>query len=166
MDGRLDAPRHLRPPVQQRQGPFDLGRPDEADGAAWWVETLLRDELRQRARHLQDRGAAAGVVVRAGPRMIEMAAEDDLLVAQVRAGNGGRGDLVRAGLLARLDDRVQPDRLAGREPLLQRACGLERDHEAEGLERRECVEMAPADEVLVLAPPRRLLVLRVADDAC
>src|SRR6185436_15459087 len=124
-------------------------------------EAFLGHELRQRARDLEDRRAAAGVVVRAGARVVEMAAEDDLLLAQLRPRHRRRHELVCARLLPRADDGMHADGLVPREPLLQRARGFERDHERERLHRREGLEMSPADEVLVLAVPRGALVLRV-----
>src|SRR6202008_3522364 len=108
-----------------------------------------------------------GVVVRAGTRMIEMATEDDLLIAQIASRNRGGGDVVRARLVSRADKSVHADRFAGGEALLQRACGPERDHECERplIVGREGLQMAPADERVVLAVPRRALVLRVTDDS-
>ena len=78
----LDARRELGPAVEQRQRALDLGRPDEAERArAARARRPSAISFDERARDLQDRGAAAGVVVGARARMVEVAAEDDLLAA-------------------------------------------------------------------------------------
>src|SRR6185503_5028712 len=94
MHRRLDPRRDLRLAVEQRQRALDLRREDEADRAPRRLEALLVDQLRKRPRDLEDRRAAAGVVVRARARMIEVATEDDLLAAQLSTGNRRRRDLV------------------------------------------------------------------------
>lgn len=159
--------RQLRLGVQQRQRPFNLRRPDEADRAARRPEALLVDELAERARDLEDRRAAAGVVVRPRPRVIEVATEDDLLARDggIGAGDRGRGDVVEAGLHLRADDGMKANALSVREARLQRARVAEGDHEGEGLRGREGLEVAPADERLVLLRPRRALIRGVADQS-
>ncbi len=74
------------------------------------------------------------------------------------------GNAVDPGVLPGLDARPQPHRPARREPRLPGPRLLERHHEGERLRLRESVEMPPADEVLVLLPPPRHLVLGVGDD--
>src|ERR1700692_3650256 len=90
VNGRLDARGQLRPAVEQRHRPLDLRRPDESNGAARRRDALLVDQLVKRPGNCQDGGAAAGVVVRSRPRMIEVTTEDDLLIANggIDAGNG------------------------------------------------------------------------------
>ena len=79
------APRELGPGVQERDRAFDLGGPEEADRPSRPRQRAARDQSLQRARDLEDAGAAAGVVVRSRRGMVEVAGIDDLLV------RGGRG---------------------------------------------------------------------------
>ena len=109
----LDARREIRPRVEQRRGPFDLRRPEEAQRPRRPRQLPFLDQLLQRPRHLQDGDAAAGVVVRAGPLVVEVAAESDLLVQlRVGAGDGGRDHQVAPGMLAGLYSGAEPDLLA------------------------------------------------------
>ena len=103
--------RELRLAVQQRQRAFDFRRPDKADRACRPREFSVVDQLLQRARHFQNRHAAAGVVVRAGPLVIQMATERDLFVFKFRIGAGNRRghDLQVPGMLPGLYDRMQLD---------------------------------------------------------
>src|SRR5947207_11679208 len=69
-------------------------------------------------------------------------------------------------MLSRAHDRVQADVLTFCEPVAQYARVAERDHEREGRRSTKCIEMAPSHEGLILFPPRRVLIRRVADDSC
>jgi len=163
----LGARRDLRPLVQQRQRALHLVGKDEAQRARRPRQLAFLDQLGERARHFEDGGAAAGVVVGARARMVEVTAEGDLLAAArgVAAGKRGGDHLVRARVLAGAHLRRQPHRLAAREPRLEVARGGERDHEGEARHGVEAAEVAPADEGGVVPPPGRALVLDVADDA-
>src|SRR5581483_10341106 len=92
------------------------------------------------------------------------AGEKDLVRAVAARDHRGR-DQIGARALAGIDLGAQMDGLAARQALLPGVGARRRDHEGEGGMRRERVEMAPADEALVLAPPAGVLVLRPGDDA-
>jgi hypothetical protein len=63
------------------------------------------------------------------------------------------------------DDRVKRDCLASAQPLLERARLAQRDHDREGVGPASRVEMAPADQILVVAPPCADLIRVVADES-
>ena len=56
----------------------DLGQPEEADRPPRTRQRALPDRRRERARDLEDRGAAGGVVVGAGGLVAEVRGQDDL----------------------------------------------------------------------------------------
>src|SRR5439155_9468055 len=118
------------------------------------------------AGDFEDGDAATGVVVGAGTLVLEVATEGDLFVFELGIGRRDRGgnDFEISGMLSRFDYRAQLDLLALAEAFTQRACSFQRNHEAEGLVRRESFEVAPADQIFVFARPSGFLVLRVADD--
>src|SRR3954469_20737533 len=60
---------------------------------------------------------------------------------------------------------MQPDALAPGQPSLQGSGLADGDHDREGVVPPARVEMSPADEVLVVAPPGAHLVRRIADQA-
>ena len=99
--------------------------------------------------------------------MIEVAAEGDFFVFQVGIGAGdcGGDDFAETGMLAGFDGGVELDFFAGGEALLQRARGFERNHKSEGFVGRESFEVAPTDEILIVAGPGGRLILCVADDS-
>ena len=167
VDRGAGAPRDLGTVVQQRQRALDLGREDEAQGARRPRQAAVGDQRRERPRHFQDGGATAGVVVGARPRVVEVAGEDQLLLASRRVGAGeGRGDhVVGAVVLPGAHSGVQANRLAAREPRLQLARRAERDHERERGGGVEAADVPPAHQGGVVPPPGRALVLGVADDA-
>ena len=120
----------------------------------------------QRSGDLQIRGAAAGVVVRARLLVIQVAAEDDLAGGWIGAGNGRDERLVAHGVVvARANDGVERDVLAARQPLLQRPRLADRNHDRERVLASARVEMAPANQILIVAPPGAHLVRVVADQA-
>ena len=67
-------------------------------------------------------------------------------------------------MLSRANQRVHAHCFTTGHPVLQRPCFLERNHERERRGRGKGVEMSPAHEVLVFAPPGRPLVLGETDD--
>ena len=147
VDDRPDALRELRLGVQQRQRAFDFRRPDEANRTRRLGEFSFDDQFLQRASNLQNRHAAAGVVVRAGTLVIEVAAEGNLLVVELRIGAGNRRGhhFGVAGMLPGFYDRVQLDLLAVTEPFAQHPRRLQRNHEAERFIGRKCFQVAPAN---------------------
>ena len=99
-----------------------------------------------------------------GRWMIEVAGET-ISCARSRAGDHRRRDQIRAGGAGRPRPRARRRTVS---PFASRCLpGMgagRRDHEGEG-RVVPGVEVPPADQALVLAPPRRLLVLRPGDDA-
>ena len=85
---------------------------------------------------------------------------------RIGARDGRRRDVVGARMLARLARPRAADRLAAARaaPGTARACFSETMKANVGVFAKR-VEVPPAHQVLVLAPPGRALVLRVADDA-
>ena len=145
---------------------LDFGRPDEAQRTPRRCQPALANQLRKGSRDLENRRAAAGIVVGARARMIEVTAEDDLLAAHLRIGpaNRRRGNRIGPRFGAGIDACREPHRLARREARGERTGARRRDHERESLHLRKTVEVSPADERGVLAPPTLTLVLRPADD--
>src|SRR4030081_3187016 len=66
---------------------FDLRSPDKAQRAPRTRESTGRDQPRQHASRLEYCHASAGVVIRAGPLVVEMTAVDDSARRGIRAGN-------------------------------------------------------------------------------
>ena len=71
----------------------------------------------------------------------------------------------RAVVVRRLDDRVQLDVLPFREPRLQRARLADGNQDREHVVPAVRVEMASADQILIVAPPAARLVRVVADES-
>ncbi len=130
-------------------------------------QSALTDRLRQRAGRLRESWRSRWHCRSRRALVIEMAAVDDLLVAQhrIRARYRRCHHVVRSRMPRRAHDRMQPDALSRRQPLLQRSGLLERDHERERVEGRKAVQMPPAHKVLIFRPPRGALVLRITHDS-
>src|SRR6187402_1824244 len=90
--------------------------------------------------------------------MIQVAGIDDLARA-VLPRNDGRWDKIGSGRPARLDTRTQPDLFAAPKPFLpcMRSCRRNHERERRVLPR---IEVSPANQVLILAPPALFLILR------
>src|SRR6266446_3360369 len=163
---RLDSPRKLRFSVQQRQRPLNLRRPEKSNRPRRPCQLPLRNQFLQRPSHLQNRHAPARIVVRPWPLMIQVAAKHNLLLLQfrIRAWNRRRHHFICARVLSRLHHRMQPNRFPAPQPLPQSPRRLQRHHEPKRLVWRESLQMPPPNQILILAPPRRLLVLRIADN--
>ena len=135
------------------------------------VRTRRRNPLRvdqhlQRSRDLEVRGAAAGVVVRARLLVIEMAAEHDVAGGGDRCRESSR-PAFRSGIASSLRARTTACsvmRSPRGEPLLQRPRLADRNHDRERVPAAARVEMAPANQILIVAPPRADLVRVVADE--
>src|SRR6266481_5175431 len=149
--------------IQQRHRSFNLWRPNKSNRSRRPCHLSLVDQLLQRSRHLQNRHAPAGVVVRPRPLMIQMARKRDLLLLQlrIRPRNRRRHYFIIPRMLPRLHQCVQHDSFAPRQPLAKSARRLQRHHERKRLVLRKRLQMPPANQVLIFAPPSRLLVLRV-----
>ncbi len=136
----------------------DLGKPEEADRPFRRRERPAPDGGRERASDLEDRRAARRVVVGARGLVAEVRREDDLARGRVGAGDRRHDDVVGRGDHLRVDARREHDRFARGEP---RAEGLGLafgHHEREAVPELVRREVAPADEVAVVAGPRRRLV--------
>ena len=167
MDHGAELRTHLRSRVKERHRPLDLRRPHEAQCARRSGKPSVGYEARHRPRDLEDRHAAAGVVVRARPLVIEVATEDDLLAPQrgIVPGDRRRDDAEHPRMPRRPHHGVERDPFPVRQSLLIRAPLLERDHDAERPPGRERVEVPPPDHVVIVLPPRGHLVHRVAHHA-
>ena len=160
---RLDPLCKLRLGIQQRNCPFNLRRPNKSNRPRRSRQRPLVDQLLQRPRHLQNRHAPAGIVVRSRPLMVQVARKRNLLLLQlrIRPRNRRRHHFIISRMLSRLHHRMQPDLFSALQPFLHRPRRLQRHHERKRLVLRKCLQMSPADQILILAPPRRFLVLRV-----
>ena len=163
MDRRHGPGLEFGPGVEQGDRALDLGRPDEADRPLRARQPAGGDEPVQATGDLEDSRAAAGIVVGARRRVIEMAGKNDLLIAPFARDHRGR-DQIGPRRAPRLDLGAKPDRLTGLKPLLPCPGLGRRDHEGEGRMGAERVEMAPANQAFILAPPGGALVLRPGDD--
>ena len=162
-----DSAREFGLRIQERGGAFDLRRPDKSQRARGPRELAFVDQLLNRSRDFKNGDAAAGVVVRAGALMIQVATIGDFFVAQFRvgAGNRRRDNAEHARVLARFHNRVHANLLAARQTIPQGAGRLQRQHKRERLIAAEGFQMAPAHKILVFARPRGALILGVAHDA-
>ena len=95
----------------------DLRQPEEADRAPRRRQRPLPDRRGERARDLEDRGAAGGVVVGAGGLVAEVRGQDDLARRRVRSRDRRDDDVVgRRDHLRVRRARAEHDLLAGGEP--------------------------------------------------
>src|SRR5262249_49618739 len=122
-----DSLRKLRFGIQQSHRSFDFRRPDETNGPERWRQLAFVNQLLQRPRYLQDGDAAAGIVVGAGPLVIEMTTESNLLLLKfgIGAGNSGCDNFIVAGMLAGSHRCVHSNLLAASQTLTQRTTGFE-----------------------------------------
>src|SRR5687767_11834485 len=108
MNRSFDSLRAVGIAVQERQRALDLRGPDESDRACRAGEAILADQFIERPCDFEDRDAAAGVVVRAGTGMIEVAAIDDFFAGQlwIAAGDGCRRKIVETRRLSSTNDSI------------------------------------------------------------
>src|SRR5690349_715922 len=98
-------------------------------------------------RIFEDRGGAAGVIVRTGLLVAEVATEDDFAGIRIGASDDSGDDFEIAGLHLCGDLGVKLDLFAVEEARLEFASLMERDHEGEGVLSVVRREVAPADDV-------------------
>ena len=98
--------------------------------------------------------------------MIQVAAKRNLLFLQlrIRSRNRRRHHLIGARMLPRLHHRMKsnPMVLASPKPVFHCAGTFQRNHKRKGFVRRKRLQMSPPNQILIFAPPRRLLILRIA----
>ena len=162
VDGGERPNGELGPRVQQRDRAFDLARPEEADRTQRLRQFARGDQRLEGARDLKDSSAAAGIVVGTGVGMVEVAGIDDF-VAPIAARNDCGWNAIFARLAPGDDLGAQMHRLAALHPRLPGVRLRRRDHEGEG-RVQPGIEMAPAEQALIFAPPAGLLVLRPRHD--